>query len=278
MTKTVINRIVQLIALLFLVLSNNPANANQQPELVVFAAASLTDAYEEIATAFEAANPGVEVLFNFGGSSTLAAQLVRGAPADIFASANLQQMVNALEGQRIGRLPRIFAQNQLVVITPADNPANIQTLADLANPDVSLILAAPDVPVRAYTDTVLQRMANAPEYGTDYPQALLANVVSEELNVRRVTAKIALGEADAGFVYTSDVTPDIAERVRLFTIPDEFNIRAAYPIAITDDTHNLEIAQQFVRFVLSDAGQDILVRWGFMPAPECWLLCAFTTS
>ncbi len=238
--------------------------AQGQGELTVFAAASLTDAYEAIADAFEAANPGVRVVYNFGGSSTLATQLVQGAPADVFASANNAQMTVAIEGGRIAGMPRTFAKNRLVLIVPASNPPNIQSLRDLATPGISLILAAPEVPVRVYTDTMLERMANDPAYGAAYRSAVLANLVSEEPNVRQVSAKVALGEADAGVVYMSDVTPDIMDDVSALPIPDAFNTIATYPIALINDARQPELAQRFVDFVLSDAGQGILVEWGFL--------------
>lgn len=237
--------------------------AQEKQELVVFAAASLTDAYEHIAAAFEQENPGVDVLFNFGGSSTLATQLVQGAPADVFASANNSQMTVAVDGGRVAGTPRIFAQNRLVLIVPASNPANIQSLRDLANPGVNLILAAPDVPVRVYTDMMLEQMAADSVYGETYRDAVLGNLVSEEPNVRQVSAKIALGEADAGVVYLSDVTPDISDDVIALPIPDAFNTIATYPIAVMNDSRHPELAEQFVEFVLSGAGQDILVAWGF---------------
>ncbi|MEQ8676310.1 MAG: molybdate ABC transporter substrate-binding protein [Aggregatilineales bacterium] len=249
---------------LFLLLSGALVQAQPSGELTVFAAASLTDAYEAIAESFEAEFPDVEVLFNFGGSSTLATQLVQGAPADIFASANNAQMQVAIDGERIAGSARTFAKNRLVLIVPADNRANIQSLRDLANPDLRLILAAPEVPIRAYTDTMLERMANDESYGEDYRSAVLENLVSEEPNVRQVSAKVALGEADAGIVYRSDVTPDIAESVIMLAIPDAFNTIATYPIAITDDSDQPELAQTFIDFVLSDTGQDILVAWNFI--------------
>lgn len=261
-------RLILTVALMALVLSHITAGAQRKRELVVFAAASLTDAYEAIADAFEAQNPDVEILFNFGGSSSLATQLVQGAPADIFASANATQMNVALEGGRIAEPVKTFAQNRLVLIVPAENPMNIQTLSDLAKPNVKLILAAPEVPVRAYTETMLARMAADSTYGEAYRAAVLANVVSEEPNVRQVAAKIALGEADAGIVYRSDVTPDIADVMLAFPIPDEFNTIATYPIAITDDTAQPELARDFVDFILSDSGQDILITWGFVSVRE----------
>ena len=240
------------------------AQARDEQILTVFAAASLTNAFEEIATAFEAEYPGVDVVFNFGGSSTLATQLAEGAPADVFASANTAQMNVARDAGRIAGPVRTFAKNRLVIIVPADNPASVQSLHDLAEPGLLLVVAAPDVPVRDYTDTMLERLAADPDYGEEYRQAVIANIVSEESDVRHVAAKVALGEADAGVVYRSDVTPDIAADVRTVPIPDAYNTIATYPIAITEDTAQPELAQAFVDVVLSDAGQDTLVRWGFI--------------
>lgn len=249
--------------LLLLLLVMSTAHAQNEGELVVFAASSLTDAYESIADAFEAEYPGVNVLFNFGGSSTLATQLVQGAPADVFASANDNQMAIVVESNRITEPVHTFAKNRLVLIIPSDNPAEIHSLGELANPGVHLILAAPDVPVRAYTDIMLDRLANDTTYGEAYVQAVLNNIVSEEPNVRQVAAKIALGEADAGIVYLSDITPDIANDVIALPIPDTFNTIATYPIAVLDDSTQPELANLFVDFVLSDSGQEILVEWGF---------------
>ncbi len=236
----------------------------QRQTLVVFAAASLTDAFEAISDAFEAENPDVEVLFNFGGSSTLATQLLQGAPADIFASANPEQMMIAFEGGRIAEPIRTFAKNRLVLIVPSDNPADIQSLRDLAESGVKIVLAAPEIPVRQYTDAMLERLAQHPDYGDAYRSAVVANIVSEEPNTRQVAAKIALGEADAGIVYASDVTPSISDAVLTVPIPHALNAIATYPIALTDDTPNPELAERFVNFVLSDVGQDLLTEWGFI--------------
>lgn len=251
-----------LIAALLLSFAAVPTRA-QTTTLTVFAASSLTDAFTEIGAAFMQANPGVEVIYNFAGSSTLAAQLAEGAPADVFASANRQQMANAEAAGRIGAAPRTFARNRLVLITPADNPANIASIDDLAAPDLRFVVAAPGVPVRDYTDLMLSRLAAFPAYGEAYREAVNANIVSEEDNVRQVLVKVALGEADAGIVYQSDVTPDSA--VRVFSIPGVVNSIARYPIAITNDTASPELASAFVDYVLSAEGQAILVRWGFLP-------------
>lgn len=239
------------------------SQAQERQTIIVFAAASLTDAFEEAADAFEAANPGSAVVFNFAGSSDLAAQLAEGAPADVFASANVRQMNAARDAGRIDGIPAIFARNRLVLIVPVDNPAGIATLDDLATPGVKLIVAAPDVPVRDYTDRLLERLAADPAYGERYRAAVIANIVSEEQNVRQVAAKIALGEGDAGIVYRSDVTPDIADDVIAIPIPDALNTIASYPIALTNDSEQPELARTFIAFLLSDDGQAILMRWNF---------------
>jgi molybdate transport system substrate-binding protein len=247
--------------LLIVVLSAcNPSSENK--EVVVFAASSLTEAFEEIAFEFEAAHPGIEVLANYASSSDLAIQLVEGAPADVFASANMTQMNVAAEAGRIAGEPAVFVTNYLIIIVPADNPAGIETYADLANEGVQLILAAPGVPIRDYSDQSIALMGDA-----DFQAAVYANLVSEEPNVRQVATKVALGEADAGIVYTSDITPDIAASVIQIEIPIELNVLASYPIAVVTDAPQGDQGQAFVDFVLGSDGQAIMQSWGFRPRP-----------
>lgn len=233
--------------------------------LIVFAAASLTDAFIKIGAAFEEENPGVEIIFNFAGSSTLAAQIANGAPADVFASANPDQMQAAVDSGRIGYEPQVFAYNQLVIITPVDNPAELQSPLDLQNPGVMLVVAAPGVPVRGYTDNMLDLFTADLGDEANFRDAVLSNVVSEEDNVRQVALKVALGEADAGVVYRSDITEETADLLRVVSIPAEFNVTAQYPIAVTADTRQTELAQAFVTYVLSDDSQVILGDWGLLP-------------
>jgi molybdate transport system substrate-binding protein len=156
----------------------------------------------------------------------------------------------------------LFVSNRLTVIVPVDNPANIGSLEDLAQPGVQLILAVEGVPVRLYADEIVAAMT------ADFQERFYSNLVSEEDNVRQVSAKVALGEADAGIVYTSDVTPDIAGQVQQIVIPDEQNVIAAYPIAPLADAVYPELAQSFIDFVLSAEGQSILSKWGFGPPPS----------
>lgn len=235
----------------------------KQTELTIFAASSLVDTFLEIGPAFEAQNPNIKVLFNFASSSALALQLSEGAKADVFASANQKQMDIAVQSGRIDGEPRLFASNRLIAITQIDNPAGIKTLADFANPDIKLVLAAPGVPARDYAEEMLDKLATDPTYGPDFKATVLANLTSEEANVRQVLAKVAFGEADAGIVYSSDVIPEIQGGILRIEIPDEFNVVAGYPIAAVKDTQNAEIAQSFIDFALSESGQAILQKWGF---------------
>lgn len=235
--------------------------------LTIFAASSLTDAFTELGEVFEGQHPGAAVLFNFGASSDLATQLAEGAPGDVFASANARQMENAAAAGRIAGDPVNFLTNSLVLIVPADNPAGIETLADIANEGVKFVTAAPDVPIRGFTDQMLDNAAADPAYGEEFKTAVLANIVSEEANVRQLAAKVVLGEADAGVVYKSDVTPDIADQVQVIEIPEALNVIAVYPLAAISDSASPEMAQAFVDLVLSDEGQAILAKWGFGPRP-----------
>lgn len=257
-----------LLAVFLPVASSGTVQAQNHQTLTVFAAASLTDAFEEIGTAFQAEHPGVEVTFNFDGSSKLAAQLAEGAPADVFASANAAQMTAAYKAGRIAAPIRYFARNKLVIAVPASNPAGIQSLRDLAKPGVLLVVAAPGVPVRDYADKMLQQLAGVPDYGENYRQAVIKNIVSEETDVRQVIAKVALGEADAGIVYSSDITPDVSSQVTPILIPDKYNTIASYPMVATNDAADPDLAQAFILFVRSQAGQDILAHWGFIPVRQ----------
>ncbi len=237
-------------------------NSASSQEITVFAASSLTDAFTELADAFEAQNEGVEIILNFAGSSQLAAQLSEGALADVFAPANPIQMQTVMDAGRIeAGSEKLFVSNRLAVIVPTNNPANITAWEDLAQPGVQLILAVEGVPVRQYTDQIVAALP------ADFQTRFYDNLVSEEDNVRQVAAKIALGEADAGTVYTSDVTPDIASQVVQIPIPDAQNVVATYPIAQLTDAPSPTLAKNFIDFVLSEEGQAILVRWGFGPPP-----------
>lgn len=236
--------------------------------LNVFAAASLTDAFEALAPAFEAAHPEVTIVFNFAGSQQLATQLGEGAPADVFASANMRQMDVAIESTRVvSGTAQTFVRNRLVVITPSDNPAGISTLQDLTKPELKLVLADSSVPVGQYTLEFLAKASALPEYTDAYSPTVLANVVSYENTVRAVLTKVVLGEADAGVVYTTDAALDAA-KLQQIAIPDELNSLASYPIAPVADSTAPELAQAFVAYVLSPEVQGVLAQYGFIPVTE----------
>ncbi len=233
--------------------------------LTVFAAASLTAAFAELGAAFEAAHPDVVVEFNFAGSQALATQLVEGASADVFASANEVQMDRVAGEDLVEGDPAVFARNRLAIIVPADNPANVQSMLDLARPDLKFVLAAEDVPAGRYARESLTMLERSVEFQEAHPDFTGFNIVSNETNVSQVLTRVRLGEADAGIVYETDVTPDITSEVDMIPIPDEFNIIASYPIAGLSDGDQ-ELAGDFVEFVLSADGQQILAGWGFLPA------------
>lgn len=236
---------------------------DERGELIVFAAASLTNAVDELAATFERAHPGTTIVRNYGGSSSLATQLLEGGRADIFAAANVKQMQSVEEAGLLAAPPVIFATNRLVIIVPADNPAAIDSAADLARAGVRLVLASPGVPARDYADAMLASLAEDRAAVPQFAERVLANVVSEETNVRQVVAKVALGEADAGIVYASDVKSETGAKVLAIEVAEEHNVRAVYPIAPLGDGKNAQLAQAFIDFVLSTGGQAILERWGF---------------
>jgi molybdate transport system substrate-binding protein len=243
-----------------------PTTATSAPRtLTVFAAASLTGAFTELGQQFEAANPGVTVVFNFGASNALAEQINQGAPADVLASANQAQMEAAIAGGRIDAgTVAVFARNRLVVIFPAANPGGVKDLADLARPGLTLVLAAPEVPAGEYALDFLDKASQDPGFGAGFKEGVLGNVVSYEENVRAVLAKVALGEADAGVVYASDVAGAGAANVDRLDIPDALNTVATYPLAPLNDSAQPELARAFIELVLSAEGQAVMEGYGFM--------------
>lgn len=238
---------------------SGPAGGTSAPRrtLTVFAAASLTDAFSEVADGFESAHPGLDVTFNFAGSHILRAQIEAGARADVFASANTREMETLVSGGLVTEAPQTFLTNRLVIITPADNPAGLSRFEDLARPGLKLVLAAEEVPAGRYTRQTLGKV------GADFESQVLSNVVSKETDVKQVLAKVKLGEADAGIVYASDPVSSVP--IKVIEIPDAFNVLAEYSIAPLADAPQPELALAFVAFVLSPQGQSILQKWGFSP-------------
>lgn len=244
-----------------------------QPEpagrtLTVFAAASLKESFGELGKKFEVAHPGVEVVINFAGSQQLRTQLEEGALADVFASANTKEMNAAIRSSLVvSGTQKTFARNRLIVIYPKDNPGKLAALADLSRPGLKLDIADRAVPVGQYTLDMLGKMSADPAFGTDFQANVLKNVVSYENDVKAVVSKVSLGEADAGIVYSTDVTAAVAPVLGTLDVPNPFNQLATYPIAVLTAAPEPELAAQFVDLVLSDAGQQVMKSYGFIP-PE----------
>lgn len=230
--------------------------------LTVYAAASLTDAFTELGAAFEATHKDVTVTFNFGGSQNLRTQIEQGAPADVFASANAKEMDTLVSGNFIeAGASRIFLTNQLVVIVPKENPAGFASLEDLAKPGLKLVLAAEEVPAGRYAREILENLNSS--YGVEFKDKVLANVVSNEDNIRQAVTKVQLGEADASIVYVSDAVA--VPELQKIEIPADMNVIAEYPIAALKASVSAELANEFVAYVVSAEGQATLKKWGFTP-------------
>lgn len=248
-----------------LVLSISAGFAQSPDELTVFTAASLTGAFGEIGEMYEN-ETGIHVAFNFDGSQALRTQLENGAYADVFASANMKQMNAVREsGLMNNSSVAIFTKNKLALIVPKDNPANIRNLTDLARPGIKIVMGTKDVPVGDYALQIIARLGNDSAYGPDYERDVLANVISQETNVNYVVTKVALGEADAGFAYVSDVTQDMISKIDKIVVPDEYNIIAEYPMGMLMESKYPGESLVFMDLVMSDEGRAVLEKYGFAP-------------
>ena len=212
---------------------------------LVYAAASLTDVFPKIDAAQK---------YQFGGSNTLAAQIIQGAPADVFASANMT-LPNQLYSRGLCSKPVVFTRNTLVVVVPNSNPKNVRSIYDLTKPGLKLVVAGPGVPVGSYTLQILKNMSLS--------GSVLKNVVSQETDVREVLAKVALGEADAGFVYSTDAKT-VSDRVNVIKVPAWAQPKVQYGMCVVSSGNKTD-AQAFINKVLSKAGQARMLAYGFLP-------------
>ena len=220
-------------------------------ELLVFAAASLTDAFEELAADFEDAHPGVTVTLNLAGSGSLREQILSGAPADVFASASTADVDQVEETGAAEGSPRVFARNRLEIAVPAGNPAGITGLEDFADPGLLIGLCAEDVPCGRYGRRALESAGITPSLDTEEP------------DVRSLLTKVEAGELDAGIVYATDVAA-AADTVQGIAIPEEHQVEVVYPVVVLAAAPNPETAAAFVAFVLSAEGLDVLSSYGFL--------------
>ncbi|MGH2996546.1 MAG: molybdate ABC transporter substrate-binding protein [Gaiellaceae bacterium] len=216
---------------------------NGDEELIVYAAASLTEVFQELAP---------DGRFNFAGSDELATQLREGVDADVYAAASPRYPEELFEEGLVDE-PRIFATNRLVLVVPRENPAGIRSVRDLGADGVRLVLGAEGVPIGDYTRTVLENLGASD---------VLANVVSQEEDVKGVAGKVALGEADAGFVYATDVKP-AEDDVVAIELPAEAQAEVRYPVAVVAGTEDRGAAEAFVDLLLSEEGRRVLRKAGF---------------
>lgn len=212
-------------------------------DLSVYAASSLTEV-------FQAIDPNAD--FNFAGSDDLATQIRESAPADVYAAASPKYPEKLFEAGLVEK-PEVFSTNRLVLIVPASNPAGIEQVADLAQKGVKLIIGAEGVPIGDYTRKVLENMGASD---------VLANIVSEEDDVKGVVGKVSLEEADAGFVYATDIKP-VADKVRAIELPAAAQARVEYEITVVKSTDNRDAAEKFVARVLGEGGRRALAQAGF---------------
>jgi molybdate transport system substrate-binding protein len=223
-------------------------------EITVFAAASLTEAFEKLGADFEAANPDTTVTFNFAGSSTLARQITSGAPADVFASANTTRMQKVVDAGLAAGEPTIFVRNTLQIVVPGGNPAGVTGLADFGKEELTTAICAAEVPCGALSQQLFESAGVAPA-----PATL-------EQDVKAVLTKVSLGEADAGLVYRTDVASG-GEQVEGIDFPEAEQGTNEYPITALTDAPNPELAGAFVDHVLSAEGQAVLEEFGFLTVP-----------
>ncbi len=233
--------------------STSPSSSSLSGYINVFAAASLTASFNALGTSFHTANPGVGVNFNYAGTPTLVTQIEQGAPADVFASADTTNMDKLTADGYIAGTSQVFAHNQLEIVVAPGNPKGITGLADLAKPGLIYISEAPTVPAGKYS---LQALATAGVKVT--PKSL-------ETSVAGVISKIELGEADAGIVYTTDVSA-AGSKVQGVQIPATNNVIATYPMVAVKGTRYPDVASAFIAYVLSAPGQATLASFGFLPA------------
>ena len=250
-------------AALALGVGSAPVAAQSQAKITVFAAASLTEAFTAAGAAFTK-KTGVAVTFNYGGSDTLAVQIKSGAPVDVFASANLTQMKVVSDAGLVSGTAKTFAKNRLVLVSPKGDAVKVSTPLDLTKPGVKVILAAPTVPVGSYARATFAKLSGQNGYPADMPGAVDKNVVSNELDVKAVVTKISLGEADAGVVYATDVTPTVAPKLDVYPFPSGVVPDIEYPIAVVKNAPDPKDAQAFVDYIISPEGQTFLKARGFI--------------
>jgi molybdate transport system substrate-binding protein len=224
--------------------------APEERTLTVYAAASLTEVFTQLEPGFEQARPGVDVVFNFGASSDLAQQIVNGGPADVFAAANSSTMQAVADEGLVDGEPAVFATNVLQIVTPPGNPAGVASFADLARPDLQVVVCAPQVPCGSAAEEV------------ERATGVALSPVSEEPDVKSTLAKVTSGNADAGLVYATDAVA-AGDGVQGIEFPESAQAANDYPIAVIADAPAAEAAREFQELVTGPEGRAVLGSAGF---------------
>jgi molybdate transport system substrate-binding protein len=243
--------------------SAGPVASGEQSDLTVFAAASLSKAFEDMQEPWCAAQPGSQLITSFDASSALRTQIEEGAPVDVFASADIRNARKLVDECLAPGPITPFAGNTLVIVVPTGNPAGIASPADIARSGVRVVAAGPEVPITRYTTQAIQNLGALEGYPADFAAAVTANTVSEEDNVRAVLTKIELGEGDAAIVYVTDAAS--SDQVETVAIPDEANVPATYAAVTIGSAAQPALAAEFLEFVTGVEGQSVLVGHGFLP-------------
>lgn len=235
-------------------------------DLKVAAAASLTGVLTDLATRYEAANPGTKIVLNFDGSQALATQIKEGANQGLFISADTKQM-DLLKGAGFieNNSVKVVTKNKLAILVPADNPGKIEGLTDLARPGVRLVLGTEEVPFGRYTRQMLNKTARNSTYSPGFGSAVLKNAISMETAVTYVTSKLTLGEADAGIAYASDLSRNDRQTIKLIAIPDDVNVIATYPAGVLKESGSQQQAAAFLAYLTSPEGTAAFESYGFAP-------------
>ncbi len=246
--------LVALAALAVLIATVQPASAQQKPsgEITVFAAASLTESFDAMAKQFQKKYPNVDVRFNYDASSNLATQINQGAPADVFASADEDNLQKAIDAGTVTPPPVVFAKNRLEIAVEKGNPKKIKGLADLGKSGLVVVLCADQVPCGKYAGRVARQ------------GGVSVSPASKEENAKATLSKVSIGEADASIVYVTDVKASKGTTSGV-KIADKVNVIATYPMGVVKDSQNAEAAKAWVQFVTSKDGQKTLRKFGFLP-------------
>lgn len=261
---TVIAVVLVIIAIVIAGVSLSTQPSAGKTEVTVFAAASLKAAFTEMAKDYEANHTNIKLNFNFDGSANLKTQLLNGATADVFASADYKNLNAVATADLIDNSTiQTFVKNRLVVIVPSANTAGVTSLSDLTKSGIKIVIGDTSVPIGNYTRTFMKSITNSSSEYTDFQTMVMDNVVSQESSVNNIVTKVSLGEADAGIVYTTDAA-GAGSLVTQIEIADAYNVIAVYPMGELVSTAHPTEASGFIGYVMSPDGQSVMAKYGFI--------------